>query len=96
MTKAKDLMVSPTHSSAWVVQTWAAFIISLGATSLGICYLPVNGWVRAYFGMGLAFTVGSTISLSKTTRDIHEAQKLAARVDEARVERLLAEHHPLK
>lgn len=96
MAKANDLMVSQTHSSAWVIQTWAAFIISLGATGLGICYLPVDGWVKGYLGMGFAFTVGSTISLSKTTRDIYEAQKLAARVDEARVEKLLAEHHPLK
>jgi hypothetical protein len=47
-------------------------------------------------GMGLAFTVGSTISMAKTTRDNHEAKRLTARVDEARVEKLLSEHHPLK
>jgi hypothetical protein len=45
--------------------------------------------------MGTVFAVGSTMSLAKTTRDIHEERKLNARIDEARVEKLLAEHHPL-
>jgi hypothetical protein len=64
--------------------------------ALGIMLLPVNGWVKGYMGMGLAFTVGSTVSIAKTTRDIHEAKRITARVDEARVEKLLSEHHPLK
>jgi hypothetical protein len=90
--------VSPTqmHSPAWVFQTWAAFIISISATILGISYLPVDGWIKGYLGMGLAFSIGSTISLSKTTRDDYEAKKLASRVDDARVEKLLSEHHPLR
>ncbi|MBW4679457.1 MAG: hypothetical protein KME19_05000 [Microcoleus vaginatus WJT46-NPBG5] len=85
-----------THSAAWVIQAWASFIISVGATGAGILYLPVDGWVKSYMGMGLVFTVGSTLSLAKTVRDEHETKRLAARIDEARVEKLLVEHHPLK
>jgi hypothetical protein len=90
--------ISPTqmHSPAWIFQTWAAFIISISATTIGITYLPVDGWVKGYLGMGFAFSIGSTISMTKTTRDEYEAKKLAARVDEARVEKLLADHHPLR
>ena len=85
-----------THSAAWIFQAWASFIISVTATTAGIFYLPVDGWVKGYMGMGLVFTVGSTMSLAKTVRDEHEARRLAARIDEARVEKLLVEHHPLK
>lgn len=46
--------------------------------------------------MGVLFTVGSSFSLSKTVRDRHEAEKLTSKVEEARVERILAEHNPLK
>ena len=46
-------------------------------------------------GMGLTFTVGSTISLTKTQRDLHEAKKLISKVEEARVEKILAEHNTL-
>lgn len=84
------------HSTGWVVQAWASFVISVVAMTLGIVKLPVDSWVKGYMGMGLAFTVGSTLSVAKTTRDMHEAKRLTARVDEARVEKLLNEHHPLK
>ena len=85
-----------THSAAWVIQAWASFVISVAATGAGILYLPVDGWVKSYMGMGLIFSVGSTLSLAKTVRDEHEGKRIAARIDEARVEKLLVEHHPLK
>jgi hypothetical protein len=92
----RELAPTPTHSTAWIAQAWISFALSISATAIGIIYLPVDGWIKGYLGMGLTFTVGSTISISKTTRDIHEAQKLTARVDEARVEKLLSDHHPFK
>src|SRR5687767_14952841 len=88
--------IPPAHSPAWVVQTWLSFGISIGVTSLGIAYLPVDAWVKAFMAMGLLFTVGSALSLAKTVRDMHEASRLTARIDEARVSKLIAEHDPLK
>lgn len=84
------------HSSAWVIQTWLSFIISISTTAIGIIYLPVNGWIKGYMGMGLIFTVGSTISLTKTQRDLYEAEKLTHKVEEARVEKILTEHDNYK
>ncbi len=84
------------HSSAWVFQTWLSFIFSLSATTIGIIYLPVDTWTKGFMGMGLAFSVGSTISLTKTQRDIHEGQRLSSKVEEARVERILSEHNLIK
>lgn len=84
------------ESAAWIIQTWAAFILSLSMTTGGIFFLPVDNWVKGFMGMGLAFSVGSTFTLAKTTRDLHEARKLTARLDEAKVERLLSQHDPLK
>lgn len=83
-------------STAWIIQTWAAFTLSIGMTSVGIIHLPVNNWVKGFMGMGLAFCVGSTFTLAKMTRDLNEARKLAARIDDAQVEKLLTQHHPLK
>ena len=84
------------HSSAWIAQTWLSFFISVSATSIGIIYLPADLWVKGFMGMGLAFTVGSTVSLTKTQRDIHESKKLTFKIEEARVERILTEHDSLK
>ncbi len=62
-------------SSAWIFQTWAAFILSVGMTTTGIIYLPVDVWVKGFMGMGLGFSVGSTFTLAKTQRDLHEADR---------------------
>jgi len=85
-----------THSAAWVAQTWISFVIAVGITSMGIWFLPVDVWVKAFMAMGLLFSVGSTFSLAKTVRDQHEAESLRKRIDEARVNRIIAEHDPLK
>ena len=84
------------HSPAWVVQSWLSFAISIIATALGIYALPDSGWVKGFLAMGLLFTVGSSLSLAKTVRDLHDAHRLTARIDEARVSKLIAEHDPLK
>ncbi|HEY9736098.1 MAG TPA: YiaA/YiaB family inner membrane protein [Trichocoleus sp.] len=84
------------HSSVWIVQSWASFVLSIAGLTLGIVNLPVDSWIKGYMGIGTVFVVGSTLTLAKTTRDLHEEKQLTARIDEARVERLLADHHPLK
>ncbi|MBX9254164.1 hypothetical protein H1Q63_09430 [Desmonostoc muscorum CCALA 125] len=82
-------------SQAWIIQTWAAFVFSISMTTFGIVNLPVDSWVKGFMGMGLAFSVGSSFTLAKTTRDLHETRKLTARIDEAKVEKLLSQHDPL-
>jgi len=84
------------HSPAWVVQSWLSFAISVLATALGIYALPDDGWVKGFLAMGLLFTVGSSLSLAKTVRDLHDSHRLTARIGEARVTKLIAEHDPLK
>jgi hypothetical protein len=88
--------IAPTHSAAWVAQSWISFFASTLATTLGIWCLPVDAWVKGFMAMGLLFTIGSSLTLAKTVRDMHEATRLTARIDDARVSRLIAEHDPLK
>ena len=87
---------APSHSTAWVAHTWLAFVLSISATSIGIVFLPIEPWVKGYFGMGILSTVSSTINLSKTIRDVEESKRIINRVDEAKLERLLADYDPFK
>lgn len=77
------------HSPAFMVQSWIAFGLSFGAALMGIYYLPVSTWPRAFLAMSLAMTVSSAFTLAKTIRDAHEANQLVKRVDNARVEDIL-------
>ena len=80
------------HSSGWMFYVKAAFATSLGLTLLGIFWLPTDIWIKGYLMMGMMFTVGSSITLSKTVRDDHEAKRLMNRISEAKTERLLKEY----
>jgi hypothetical protein len=84
------------QSGGWIVQTYVSFAVSLSALGLGIAYMPGDPWKRAFLGVAALYAVTSSISLAKTVRDQHEAARVAARVDEARFERLVAEHDPFK
>ena len=81
-------------TTAWVIQGWVSFVLSISATSFGILNLPADGWVKGYMGMGVLFSVGSTFSLAKTSRDVHESKRLISRVDEAKLEKMLTENDP--
>ena len=89
-------IVSQKDSNAWIFQTWAAFILSIGMTTTGIVFLPVDVWVKGFMGMGLGFSVGSTFSLAKTQRDLHEATRLTSKIEEAKVEQILSQHGMIK
>jgi hypothetical protein len=74
---------------AWLFQVWASFVLSIGVTAVGVAYMPVDPWVRAFLGMGLLFSVGSSLSLAKTLRDNHEAKRLLNKLSEAKTEKIL-------
>ncbi len=76
-------------SAAWRLFVVVSFMLSLGATSLGLMIVPVDLWVKGYLAMGLYFTVSSTFILSKTIRDAHESGKLINKISEARTEKML-------
>ena len=76
---------------AWRFQCWAAFVIAVATTTIGIWLLPADVWVRGYLGIGLWFSVSSSFTLAKAMRDSHESQKLISRVEEAKTERILRE-----
>ena len=69
MTRSHDLSMPNEHSAAWIFQTWASFLLSTSAVTIGIFFLPVNGWMKGYLGVGFTFSLASTMSLSKTIRD---------------------------
>jgi hypothetical protein len=79
------------HSGAWIAFTYASFFGALGMIALGILFADVNFWVKAYFGMATAFLVQSSITMTKTLRDVHENAKFVNRIEDAKAERLLME-----
>lgn len=63
---------------------------------IGIFYLPLDAWQRGFLGMTLLFLVTSSFTLAKVIRDQQESSTIRVRLDEARMEKLIAEHDPFK
>ncbi len=76
-------------SAAWIFFVKLSFVISVLALALGIYFIPAELWVKGYMAMGSLFVIGSSITLSKTLRDEHEARKLINKISEAKTERIL-------
>ncbi|MFB7128178.1 hypothetical protein DR950_26250 [Kitasatospora xanthocidica] len=83
-------------TAAYYLQAVLSFALSGTALAVGIIYLPVGGWTRAFLGLGLLFTVSSAFTLAKVIRDRQESNDMVTRVDQARLEKLLSEHDPFK
>ncbi len=84
------------NTAAFYLQAAISFGVSVVAVGTGIAYLPVDAWVRAFLAIGTLFLISSTFTLAKCVRDQQEASTVRVRVDEARIERLIAEHDPFK
>lgn len=81
-------------STAFFVQAAISFVVSSVAVAAGVIYLPVSAWVRAFLALGLLYVITSTFTLAKCVRDRQESQAVTSRVDQARLDKLLAEHDP--
>ncbi len=88
--------IQPSQTNAYYVQAVLSFGLSLTAMTVAVIYLPAPGWVRAFLGLGLLYLVTSTITLSKVVRDRQELSVVTTRVDQARLDKLLAEHDPFR
>jgi hypothetical protein len=86
----------PHTTTAFYIQAALSFGVSLVAVGFGIAYLPVDSWVRAFLAVGILYTVTSAFTLAKCVRDRQEETDIVSRVDQARLDKLLAEQDLLR
>ena len=84
------------NTSAFFLQAGLSFGIALLTMIIAVVYLPVDPWIRAFLGLGTLFLTTSSFTLAKCVRDSQENQYVVSRLDQARVDKLLAEHDPFK
>lgn len=84
------------NTNAFFAQAAIAFGISLLTMLLAIFYLPSDPWPRAFLALGTLFLTTSAFTLAKCVRDAQETQYVVSRLDQARIDRILAEHNPWK
>lgn len=97
LTRGMDNQAPSTKTtSAFYAQSAAAFGLALLTMLVAIFYLPSDPWPKAFLALGTLFLTTSAFSLAKCVRDAQESQYVVSRLDQARVERILADHDPWK
>jgi hypothetical protein len=84
------------NTSAFFAQSAIAFGVALFALMIAIYYLPADPWPKAFLALGTLYLTTSAFTLAKCVRDAQESQHVVSRLDQARVDRILAEHDPWK
>jgi hypothetical protein len=70
--------------------------IALLTMLVAIFYLPADPWPKAFLALGTLFLTTSAFALAKCVRDAQENLHVVSRLDQARVDRILADHDPWK
>ena len=78
-------------SESWQFFVKVSFVIAIAAVAVGIFLIPGSLLVKGYFALSSLFLVNATITLSKTLRDQHEANRLINKVSEARTTKIINE-----
>jgi hypothetical protein len=86
----------PRTTAAFYAQASISFGVSMVASAIGIGYLPLGAWPRAFLGLGLLYTVTSAFTLAKIVRDRQEETEVVSRIDQARLDKLLSEQDLLR
>jgi hypothetical protein len=86
----------PRNTNAFFAQAGVSFAVALMSMLFAVLYLPVDPWVRAFLGLNTLFLVTSAFTLAKCIRDAQESQYVVSRLDQARVDKILAEHDPFR
>ncbi|WP_243742676.1 YiaA/YiaB family inner membrane protein [Actinorugispora endophytica] len=63
-------------TNAYFLQSAVAFGASFAGLGIGVAYLPVDPWTRAFLAMGTLFVITSSFTLAKCVRDRQEEAAL--------------------
>ncbi|MEV1048806.1 YiaA/YiaB family inner membrane protein [Streptomyces sp. NPDC049916] len=88
--------VKQQNTAAFYGQALASFAVAMGAMAFGIFHLDADPWVRGFLAIGVLYLVTSCFTLAKVIRDRQEAGQIVSRVDQARLEKILADHDPFQ
>lgn len=96
LVRMSETSVRQQSTAAFYGQAVASFAVAMAATAIGIFRLNADAWVRGFLAIAVLYLVTSAFTLAKVIRDRQEAGQIVSRVDQARMEKLLAEHDPFE
>ena len=94
MTSSTDTTAK--NTAAFAAQAAISFAVALLAMLIAIWFMDGDAWVKGFLALGTLYLTTSALTLAKVIRDMQDDQRVFHRIDQARVDKLLAEHDPFK
>jgi len=91
-----NLATTAKNTTAFAAQAAISFGAALFAMLVAIYFMQTDPWIKGFLALGTLYLTTSTFTLAKVVRDMQEDSTTVHRLDQARVDRILAEHDPYK
>jgi hypothetical protein len=80
-------------SEPWTLFTVAAFILAASMMAGGIYFLEASFAAKGFYAMAAIMLVHTSVSITKTLRDIEESKRMINKLEDAKTEKLLMDIH---
>ena len=84
------------NTTAFAAQAAISFGAALFAMHVAIYFMDADPWIKGFLALGTLYLTTSTFTLAKVVRDMQEDSTTVHRLDQARLDKLLAQHDPYK
>ena len=81
------------NTKSFYTMAWIAFVVSFAGMAIGLVTLDAAIATKGFIGMSYLFSVVSCFTVAKVVRDRHEESKFIHKVESAKTEKFLNEHH---
>ncbi|MBK8455717.1 MAG: hypothetical protein IPL47_00240 [Phyllobacteriaceae bacterium] len=81
------------HSDAWTLFTMVSFGLAAAMMAGGIYFLEASFAAKGFYAMAAIMLVHTSITITKTLRDVEESNRMINKLEDAKTEKLLMDIH---
>lgn len=81
------------HSDAWTLFTMVSFGLAAAMMAGGIYFLEASFAAKGFYAMSAIMLVHTSITITKTLRDVEESNRMINKLEDAKTEKLLMDIH---
>lgn len=80
------------NTRAFYILAWISFALSFVGMAIGLIYLPLDFYPKAFLGMTYLFSISSSFVLAKVVRDNQEQQDYVKKIELAKTEQMISKY----
>ena len=84
------------NTTAFAAQAAISFGASLFAMLVAVYFMEADPWIKGFLALGTLYLTTSTFTLAKVVRDMQDDSTVMHRLDQARLDKALAQHDPYR